>query len=155
MKILQSLPAYFNLNILSLKNIRTSFVSLSMILLTGCSGMHTGSEPWEGISGDTLKVTIYEFFLFEEKATSEEVKNQIMAKLNQRAALLIASHLSMNLSRDKISSNNDLILNRTIDEIIQSGKLTDYSCSENNYCSAYSEYNVAGLHQTLELINNQ
>jgi hypothetical protein len=129
--------------------------SASLVLLTGCTGMQNGSEAWEGISGETLKVTIYEFFLFEEKATSEEVKNQIMVKLNQRAALLIASHLSINLSRDKISSSNDLILNRTIDEIIQSGKLADYSCSENNYCSANGEYNVAGLYETLEMIHNQ
>ena len=130
-------------------------VSASLVMLTGCTGMQNGSESWEGISGETLKVTIYEFFLFEEKATSEEVKNQIMVRLNQRAALLIASHLSMYLSRDKISSSNDLILNKTIDEVIQSGKLTDYFCSENNYCSAYSEYNVAGLHRNLKLINNQ
>ena len=153
-KYYNSLKRYFKKSV-SGTVLRIIAISASLVLSTGCTGMQTGSARWEGISGDTLKVTIYEFFLFEEKATSEEVKNQIMAKLNQRAALLIASHLSMNLSRDKISSSNDLILNRTIDEIIQSGKLTDYICSENNYCSAYSEYNVAGLHRTLELINNQ
>jgi hypothetical protein len=135
--------------------LRIIAVSASLVLLTSCIGMQSGSESWEGISGETLKVTVYEFFLFEEKATSEDVKNQIMGRLNQRAALLIASHISMSLSRDKISKSNDTLLNTAIDEIIQSGRLTDYSCGENNYCSAYSEYNIAGLKQTLELINNQ
>jgi hypothetical protein len=155
MKIIKFFLTYLSLSILTIKKIRISVISVSMVLLSSCSGFQTGSGSWEGISGETLKVTVYEFFLFEEKATSEDVKNQIMERLNQRAALIIASHISMSLSRDKISKSNDTLLNTAIDEIIQSGRLTDYSCGENNYCSAYSEYNIEGLKQTLELINNQ
>jgi len=77
-----------------------------------------------------------------------------MERLNQRAALLVASHISISLSRDKISKNTDIVLNNKIDEIIKSGKLINYSCNENNYCSADSEYNLAGLQQTLESFNN-
>ncbi len=155
MKIIKSPFKYLHLNVSDIKNIHIAVILASILLLTNCIGLQTGSEPWEGITGETLKVTVYEFFLFEEIATAEEIKSQIMGRLNQRAALLIASHLSINLSRDKTSNNNDIILNSAIDKIIQSGKLTDYSCNENNYCSAYSEYNVAGLEQTLESINNQ
>jgi hypothetical protein len=155
MKIFKLIPVCLSLKILINNIIKAAFISTSIVFFTGCFALQTGSESWEGITGETLKVTVYEFFLFEENASSEEIKNHIMIRLNQRAALLIASHLSMNLSRDKISKSNDIILNNKINEIIESGKLTDYICSENNYCSANSEYNVGGLQKILESINNQ
>ena len=127
---------------------------LVSVLLTGCSSFQSDTEPWEGISGEILHVALYEFFLFEENAETGDIKNQILVKLNQRAALIIASHISINLSREKVSKNTDAVLNKKIDEIINTGRLINYSCSENNYCSANSEYNLDGLQQTLDSLNN-
>jgi len=152
MKIKKLLPAY-------LRQFKDKFIHLQLIilfsvLLSSCSSFKADTSTWEGISGEILQVTLYEFFLFEENAETGEIKNQILAKLNQRAALLIASHISINLSREKISKNTDLVLNKKIDEIIKTGRLINYSCSENNYCSANREYNLGGLQQTLESLNN-
>ncbi len=142
-------------NTFTITNLKILVITSFLVLLTGCTGMQSGSESWEGISGTTLKVTIYEFFLFEESASADDIKNQILEKLNQRAALLIASHISMNLTRDKVSSSSDSIFNDSINEVIKSGKLIDYSCTENNYCSANSQYNISNLLETLESINKQ
>lgn len=134
--------------------ITLKIVILVSIFLTSCSTFKSDAESWEGISGEILRVTLYDFFLFEESAETVDIKNQILVKLNQRAALIIASHISINLSREKISKNTDEVLNKKIDEIIKTGRLVNYDCSENNYCSANSEYNLGGLQQTLESLNN-
>jgi len=155
MKTMNLLRHSLRINITIINDLKVFIFLTSSLLLTSCIGIQSGSEPWEGITGNTLKVTVYEFFLFEEKETTEDIKNHILAKLNQRAGLLIASHISINLSRDKISKDTDNVLNNIINEITRSGRLVYYDCNENNYCSANSEYNIADLLKTLESINNQ
>jgi len=112
-------------------------------------------EQWEGISADTLKISISEFFPLDENAEAESSKIQIKERLNQRASLLIASYITINLPRNKISESNDQLFNKLISEIISNGKVVNIECSENYYCSASSEYNISELKKSLEQINKQ
>ncbi len=130
------------------------FIIFALISSAGCITPKP-EESWEGISDNTLKITISEFFPFEDNATDEFVKKQINEKLDQRASLILASHITMNLARNKISKDTDITINRLINDTINSGKMVQYECNENNYCSAHGEYNIAELQRNLELINNQ
>ena len=130
-------------------------LSLILIFLAGCGSFKTESERWEGITGNTLRVTISEFFPFEENAASDVMQNQIKDKLNQRASLIIASHISVNLTRTKISRETDITLNTLINKSLAGGKLLDFECSENSYCTAHGEYDIEKLQRSLESINNR
>jgi len=130
------------------------FIILTLISNAGCISPKA-EESWEGISDNTLKITISEFFPFEDNATDEFVKKQINEKLNQRASLILASHITINLTRNKISKDVDVAINKLINDTINNGKMVQYECNENNYCSAHGEYNTTELQKNLELINNQ
>ena len=123
-----------------------------VLICTVCAAPKTG-EPWEGITGKTLKVTISEFFPFEENETDESIKIRINEKLNQRASLIIASHITINLDRNKISGNIDSTINKLINEAISGGRMTGFECNENNYCAAHGEYDITELQENLESIN--
>jgi len=125
------------------------------MFLAGCSSYKTTAEQWEGISGNTLIIFISEFFPFDENISSEDIKNQVTERLNQRASLIIASYISLNLSRDKISHDTDTTLNNLMNDTISSGKLLKFDCSEYNYCTANSVYDIAELQKNLESINNR
>ncbi len=141
---------------ITLYTISTSAILLLIFISSiGCAGFRTASEQWEGISNNTLRITIAEFFPFEEIVTNDEIKIQIKEKLNQRATLIIASHLSINLDRKKINGETDVLLNKLINNAISTGTLSNYECSENNYCTAFSEYDITELQKNLETINNQ
>ena len=125
-----------------------------MVFLTGCISYKTGSEQWEGISDNTLKIIISEFFPFDENTNNNDIKNQVTERSNQRASLVIASYITLNLLQNKISHDNDIILNNLLNDTISRGKLLKMECSENNYCTADSEYDIKELKKNLELINN-
>ena len=120
-----------------------------------CRSLNTGFEPWEGISDNSLRVIISEFFPLEENLTADDIHNQIKERLNQRASLIIASYISINLPRNKISNETDNTFNKLINEIITDGKQIKYDCSESNYCTGSSEYNIKDLHSFLESLNKQ
>jgi hypothetical protein len=125
-----------------------------VLLCTACAAPKT-EEPWEGITGNTLKVTISEFFPFEENETDESIKIRINEKLNQRASLIIASHITINLDRNKITGNLDVTINKLINEAVTGGRMTGFECNENNYCDAHGEYDITELQENLEFINKQ
>ena len=132
------------------------FLLLSIVILiyTACIAPKTG-EPWEGITGNTLKVTISEFFPFEDNETDESIKIRINEKLNQRASLIIACHITLNLDRSRISGNVDVTINKLINEAVTGGRMTGFECNENNYCAAHGEYDITELQENLESINKQ
>jgi hypothetical protein len=130
-------------------------LSLTLVFFAGCGSFKTDSERWEGITDNTLRVTISEFFPFEENTAGDVMQNQIKDKLNQRASLIIASHLSINLARTKISRETDIAFNALINKSLSAGKLLDFECSENSYCTAQGEYNIEELLRILESINSR
>ena len=131
---------------------RTYYSTLILILLfaSGCRSFNADSEKWEGISGNVLKVTVSEFFPFNENVTNENIEAAIKDRLNQRASLIIASYITINLPRNTISHDTDILLNNLINNIINDGKVINYECNDYNYCSAHSEYNITELQNNLE-----
>lgn len=132
------------------------FLLLNIIILiyAACIAPET-KEQWEGITGNTLKITISEFFPFEDNETDENLKTRINEKLNQRASLIIACHITMNLDRSRISNTVDITINKLINEAVTGGKMTGSECNENSYCTAHGEYDITELQKNLELINKQ
>ncbi len=126
-----------------------------LLYLSGCGSYKTVTEQIEGISDYTLTIIISEFFPFEENTTGDEIKKQITESLNQRASLIIACYVSLNLSRDKISRENDAVLNNLINYTISGGKLIKSECSESNYCTATGEFNISSLKDALESMNGK
>jgi len=146
----------YNINITALKKLprMLTFVLLVFLSALNCSSYNTDLEKWEGISESNLRVTISEFFPFEENITSDNIKQQIKDRLDQRASLLLASHISINIPRNKISHETDIFINDQMNSTIAGGVVLRYDCTENNYCTAEAEYNIAELQKKLELINN-
>ncbi len=141
---------------------RKSFVSLIvpvliivLFFLSGCRFNKDDSEPWEGITGNILKINISEFFPFEENIDNAAMKKMISERINQRASLIIASYISMNLPKNQASPDNDAVFNKMMDSIISSGILSEYECYENNYCTAHIEYDISELQKKLEQLNNR
>jgi hypothetical protein len=136
---------------------KKKFISIFSVcictLLCGC--IITKSEKWEGITENRLKVIIAEFFPFDEKITNQKIAVIIKQRADTRASLIMASYVSINLARNKISPANDLALNSLINETISAGKLIDFHCTENNHCDARAEYDITALVKKLETINNQ
>jgi hypothetical protein len=126
-----------------------------IISLISCISFNTSNEQMEGITDNTLKIIIAEFFPFEEKSSNEKIESVLKQKLNERASLVIASYISINLSRNKISPKVDITLNNLINEVLAQGKLINYHCTENNHCTAHAEYNINELIKNLSSINNQ
>ncbi len=140
--------------------VRKTSTSLLMVIFISFNFMKCGSfksaeEPWEGISGNTLRVYISEFFPFEENVTGNDIQNLIKERLNQRATLIIASNISINLDRSKITKETDIILNKLINDTISKSRVGSYDCSENNLCTAFGEYDITEILQNLESINTE
>ena len=129
-------------------------LNITILVYVACIAPKT-EEQWEGITGNILKVTISEFFPFEDNETDESIKIRINEKLSQRASLIIACHVTMNLERSRISGNVDITINKLINEAVESGKMTGFECNENNYCAANGEYDITELQKNLESINNK
>jgi hypothetical protein len=126
-----------------------------IIYLLACASLNPTNGQWEGISGDTLRIIISEFFPLEENVTDEYISKILKQRLDQRASLIIASYISINLSRNKVSTEVDVTLNSLINKSISQGKLINFHCRENNYCTAYADYDISEIIKNLSIINNQ
>ena len=127
--------------------------TLTIIFLSGCSGNST-QEIWEGVSDNTLRVIISEYFPYHEIGDSDSIKLSVRERLDQRGYLLIASYIVMNLDKSKGSHEVDTLFNSLMDEAIKQGKIIHTDCSESN-CRAMGEYNISEILKTLESINNK
>jgi len=130
-------------------------LSAIIVFLLSCRSYYSNSVKWEGISENLLKIVIAEFFPFEENITDDKIKVIVKQRADSRASLIMASHVSIKLARDKVSPANDVDLNNLINQSVASGKLIDYHCFENNYCTATAEYDIFELLKKLAEINNQ
>jgi len=124
-----------------------------MVCLLGCSSFNHSSELWEGVSGNTLRVIISEYFPYHEVKNSDNIKSSTTERLARRGSLLIASYIVMNLDKSKSSHETDILFNKLMDEAIKHGKIINIDCSDNNYCRAIGEYNISEILKNLESIN--
>ena len=123
--------------------------------LLSCRSYNKNSERWEGLSENRLTIVLAEFFPFEENLADDKITAIIKQRVDARASLILASHISINLERNKISPKNDVALNKLINDTVISGKLINHYCTENNYCTATAEYDIIELLKKLTAINNQ
>lgn len=126
-----------------------------IICLVSCNSYDKNTDRWEGITDDRLQIHLSEFFPLDEKTSKDTIADIIKQRMDARASLILASYISINLARNKISGNNDMILNELIDNTVKKGVLINYLCSENNHCNALGVYNVMELLKRLKIMNNQ
>ena len=109
---------------------------------------------YEGFEGNKLTVFISEF-IPEKKQTEAQLSTLLQEKLNQRAFIILACYVSININRSKVSSPNDQMLNDTINSAIAHGAIIQYSFNEEGYCEAFAEYELSGFFKVIDEINNQ
>ena len=110
---------------------------------------------YEGFNGQCLIVYISEFLPEEKQDTPEQISSHLTEKLNQRAFLILACYVSINIDRTKVSASNDRLLNDMINSILSKGHIVEYSFNGRGYCEAYGEYEVSAFYQLINKINNQ
>lgn len=130
-------------------------LAAAIFWLCGCISAGIDNTAWEGITGSRMRIIVSEFFPYDNNETAERTENQVKEKLNQRATLIIASHISVNLKRDRVTAETDKKLNDLINAAVSKGELVKYGCDENNYCTAHGEYDVAELLKSLDEINSR
>lgn len=124
-------------------------ILIMSLLIPGCASFEQTQYNWEGITDNQLKVTVYEFFLFDDNSGEEKNSVQVRGRVQQRASLLLACFASINLPRDKVTPEVDRIMNILIEKTISEGKFTGYQCNENHYCTASGLYNISEIRKTL------
>ena len=130
-------------------------IILSLLSTITCSSIKNSSEQWEGITDNAMRVTISEFFPLDENMTDDDIRNMLKDRLNQRASLIIASHLSINIPKNSISRDNELTLNKLINDSLSGLKFTNYECTENNYCQAHGEYDITVIQENLKTLTEK
>jgi len=134
---------------------KITIITVVLIYLLSCRSYNKNTERWEGLSETRLTIVLAEFFPFEENLTNDKITAIIKQRVDARASLILASHISINLKRNKISPKNDVALNKLINDAVISGKLINHYCTENNHCTATAEYDIIELLKKLTAINNQ
>jgi len=123
---------------------------ISLILILSCSTSHVQSERWEGFTGDRMRVVVSEFFMPDEKNPSAIPEQLIRERVTQRASLLLASYVNINLPRDRVSPESDSLYNKLINESLALPKTISLECMENNYCTIITEFNIAPVNKELK-----
>ncbi len=133
-----------------MKKIITTFFFISLFLILSCSSSHVQSERWEGFTDDTMRVVISEFFMPDEKNPNAVPEILIKERVSQRASLLLASYVNVNLPRDKVSPESDALFNKLINEALASPGTIFTECHENNYCTVITDFNITSVNRELE-----
>ncbi len=123
-----------------------------LLIIFSCKNSQVNNERWEGFSGDKMHIVISEFFIPDEKNPAAIPEQLIKERIEQRASLLLASYININLPRDKVTPETDVLFNRLINESISSPRTLLHDCTDNNYCTVITEYNIAPVNMELEKI---
>ncbi len=125
-----------------------------VILTLSCNSPGSRKLFYEGFNGNRLIVFVSEF-IPEEKNTDAQLSIILMDKLNQRAFMILACYVSININRLKVSPSNDQMLNNTITAALSQGTVVQYSFNEKGYCEALAEYDISDFFKVIDKINNQ
>lgn len=129
-------------------------IIIPVILALSCASSGNRKPLYEGFSGNTLTVLIIEF-IPEEKNTEAALRPLLLEKLNQRAFIILASYVSININRSKVSAATDRLLNDIISSTLSQGRIVQFSFNEKGYCEAFAEYDMTGFFKVMNEINNQ
>lgn len=132
-----------------MKKIITIAAIVFTLPILSCGGK-IRSEMWEGFTGDRMRVVVSEFFMPDEKNPSAIPEQMIKERVSQRASLLLASYVNINLPREKISHETDSLFNRLIAESLAAPGTISSECTENNYCTVLTEFDIAPVNRELE-----
>jgi len=126
-------------------------IILLILLFTNC-GTLKKDAPWEGIQNNTLRVAVYEFSPDDEDPPA--YRERIITAGKSRAALILVSHASLSMDRQRVTPLTDALLNRAITEIIENGRIMSLDCRETGYCLSLIEYDITALNNALIEINH-
>ncbi|HOP61724.1 MAG TPA: hypothetical protein PK358_00565 [Spirochaetota bacterium] len=131
---------------------RTAHIILAVLLLVliSCEKSGVKSDRWEGFHGEKMRVMISEFFIPDEKDPLAIPEDKIKKRVSQRASLMLASYININLPREKISPASDSTFNRLINETLQAPETISSECLENNHCTVITEYDITPVNRELE-----
>lgn len=124
-----------------------------IIILFSCNTGSNRKNSYEGFNGNRLVVFVSELIPEKQSITDDQLSAVLMEKLNQRASVILACYVSININRAKVSSSSDLALNKTINETIYHGKIIHYSFNERGYCDAFGEYDISNVFEVIKNIN--
>ncbi len=127
-------------------------ITLAAFIFTlfSCIESQEKTERWEGFTGDKMSIVISEFFMPDEKNPSVIPEKMIKERVSQRASLLLACYVNINLPREKVSPESDALFNQLINESLNTSKTLSSECSENNYCTVITEFNIAPVNRELD-----
>jgi len=132
-----------------MKKITVILLTVLLLPVMSCISSNIQSEMWEGFTGDRMRVIISEFFMPDEKNPSAIPEQIIRERVLQRASLLLASYININLPRDKVSPESDELFNKLINESLSSPKTVSSECLENNYCTVITDFDIAPVNREL------
>lgn len=133
--------------------LRKITLCILIFIFFSCSTGSHRKPAYEGFDCSRLIVFISELIPEKQNITDDQLSAILTAKLNQRASVILACYVSININRSKVSSSNDLILNNTINETLSHGKIIRYSFNERGYCEAWGEYDIEGFLKIIDGIN--
>lgn len=125
---------------------------ITVIAVISCSINQNRSILYEGFNGNRLTVFIARFI--PRESAPDQITEILIKNLNDRAFMILACYVSLNIERSKISATNDGILNKIIGETVSRGKIIKYSFNENGLCEAFAEYDISDFINTLNKIND-
>ena len=133
-----------------MKKIITSVFLFLLFPVFSCSRSQLQPEMWEGFAGDRMRVVISEFFMPDENNPDAIPHRLIKERVAQRGSLLLASYVNINLPREKVSPESDAVFNKLINDSISASKLILSECSENNFCTVITDFDIAPVNRELE-----
>lgn len=121
------------------------------MLILSCSTTLPVDNKWEGIKGNILRVSVYEFAADEDDVS--KVKENIIEAGKARGALLLVSYSSLTIERTRVNPTSDALLNKAISEIIEKGSIVSMDLRDTGYSLAFIEYDITDLNEVLNKIN--
>lgn len=97
-----------------------------------------------------MRVVVSEFFMPDETNPNAIPEQMIKDRVTQRASLLLASYININLPREKVSPESDALFNKLINDVLAAPETIISECSENNFCTVITDFNIAPVNRELK-----
>lgn len=118
--------------------------------LSACSTSQPQLQKWEGFTDNKMRVVVSEFFMPDETNPNAIPEQMIKDRVTQRASLLLASYININLPREKVSPESDALFNKLINDALAAPETIISECSENNFCTVITDFNIAPVNRELK-----